>query len=239
MKTQSSLTQERKRKPLLSSHALILEGSNQDSHSKDNGLFNIHGGLFPPWMHMVFRGNAKILHPDTFSWSFMWIHWHFLEPGRLRQHMLRLKMHVKPSGPKEKKQWKKKGWNGKRCAYCWLRPIHLSLHPQVTWLPCASFHFPVWPRHVSTARTDENPPGCSSWAWMSWMNGFHCESHSKRKENKEVVRYDDRPWVQEEITQRQGLLQTINDRKINLGHNWYVTFADTCAENIYATRSCS
>lgn len=132
---------------------------------------------------MVFRGKANISHPYSSLSTDPSCGFIDISGTRVWSHQGNL---TNRSVPKEIK--------GELGAYCWRRPTHSSLHPQVTWLPCASFHFPAWPRHVSTARTGENPPGCSSWAWTSWMNEFHCESRSQKGRNK-VVRCDDKSWV--------------------------------------------
>lgn len=58
---------------------LNLEESKQGSHSTDNKVYLTFTVVFPAWIHVVFRGNARILHPDSslFNWFLVWTNWDF------------------------------------------------------------------------------------------------------------------------------------------------------------------
>ena len=59
--------------------------------------------------------------------------------------------------------------------HCWQQSTHWDPLPLAAWLPASGYHCPVWPQRVSEAHTGGSPPGCSSWAWRSWMSDFHCK----------------------------------------------------------------
>lgn len=58
----------------------------------------------------------------------------------------------------------------------WLRSTRWGLLPPVTSPQRGGFRFLKWLRRVWAARTGESLLGCSSWAWTSWMNDFHCNT---------------------------------------------------------------